>query len=105
MDIDGQNINAGGAAVPFLPVQREPRIVESETHEGQKEIELLVDLRHRVSDVGLEVTVAVVPALVEERIHLLVPQLAETVGRHNVGGLLIFTVLQGLGRYPGIERI
>ena len=40
------------------------------SHKWKEEIQLLVDLRLRVPDAQLEVAVAVVTALVEERVHL-----------------------------------
>ncbi len=38
-----------------LPVQREPGVVEAEAEEGQQEVQLLVDLWLRVSDVRLKI--------------------------------------------------
>ncbi len=38
-----------------LPVQREPGVVEAEAEEGQQEVQLLVDLGLRVSDVRLKI--------------------------------------------------
>ena len=52
----------------FLPVEREPGVVEAEPHEGEEEVELLVDLGLGVPHVQLEVAVAVVAALVVERV-------------------------------------
>ncbi len=38
-----------------LPVKREPGVVEAEAEEGQQEVQLLVDLWLRVSDVRLKI--------------------------------------------------
>jgi hypothetical protein len=38
-----------------LPVKREPGVVEAEAEEGQQEVQLLVDLGLRVSDVRLKI--------------------------------------------------
>ena len=86
-------------------MQAQPGVVEPEAHEGEEEVELLVDLRHRVSDAALEVAVAVVAALVEEGVHLLVADLAEAVRGHDVGRLVVVAVLEGLRRLAGGERI
>ncbi len=58
----------GNLAECQVPVQTQPGVVEAESHEGEEEVELLVDLRLRVPDGQLEVAVAVVAALVVERV-------------------------------------
>ena len=51
-------------------MKTKPGVVEPKPHEWQQEIDLLVDLRHGVSDGHLEVSIVIVAALVKERVEL-----------------------------------
>ena len=73
--------------------------------ERQQEVELFIDLWLGVSDVALEVTVAIVATLVEEGVHFLIADLIQPVRGHDVGGLIFIALLpicRGLSRIKGV---
>ena len=80
-----------------VPVKAQPRVIESKSHEGKEEVDLLVDLRDRVPDVLLIVPdVVPAPSLVIEGVQLgLSDGLQPVRGDHILGlatveGVLVY---------------
>ena len=69
-------------------MKAQPRVIESESHEGKEEVDLLVDLGDRVSDVLLIVPdVVPAPSLVIEGVQLGLPDGLQPVRGDHILGL------------------
>ena len=60
-----------------VAVKTQPGVVEPETHEGEEEVYLLVDLRNRVPDIFLVVSIVIPAATLSERIKFVFPDLVQ----------------------------
>ena len=60
-----------------VAVKTQPRVVEAEAHEGEEEVDLLVDLRNCVSDIFLVVSIVIAPSPLSERIKFVFPDFVQ----------------------------
>ena len=79
-----------------VTVQTQPGVVKPEPHEGEQEVDLLVDLRDGVPDVLLIVSIVVTAAPLGEGVELVLPDLVEPVRRD--ARLLVSEVVWTEGR-------
>jgi hypothetical protein len=62
-----------------------PGIIKPEPKEGKLEVEILVDLRYRVVNVLLVVSIAIITTLIKETIQEFTADLLETSLRNDIG--------------------
>ena len=79
-----------------VTVQTQPGVVKPKPHEGEQEVDLLVDLRDGVPDVLLIVSIVVTAAPLGEGVELVLPDLVEPVRRD--ARLLVSEVVWTEGR-------